>query len=521
MKKPEGGKTRDLVPSEDGVVGSLSQRLQSLGSRQLVPVTPIAPATAPAAPLARAGDGGRGDAEFHPGRLDTVESPASPISGWVFLALFALLASALAWSYFGRLASYTATAGKIQAAGRTKVLEALEKGQVLKINVRNGDKVKTGAILVELDPTSALATRTIIDQKLTDLRAEALRRKTETGAARVETVDPKAKIPWGKDVPKAVRTREDGVAHADLARLAAQLATLTSQKHAKEADRAKYEKSIVAQKALVATTQENMAMIKDLQERGYNSKAKYLDFKAQLDQQQVDLTSFEGSLENAKQSILLLDSQIAKTRESFVTTNVQAIAIDEQQIVDLTQQLVKADQILSNMTLRSPVDGTVHAMGVTTIGQVVKAGAQLMQIVPSGSPLEIETYVSNSDIGFIRVGDLATVKVNTFTYGTYGSIDGTVTSVSNDALPTSGKDTVQSSSLDGEYTSTTTAQKTGTLQFPVIVRTAKSSMMIDGKEVPLVPGMSVSVEIETEKRRAIDYIVSPILELFSTAAHEK
>ena len=464
---------------------------------------------------------GRGYAEFHPGLLAIEDTPGSPIHGRIVFALVALLVVTGAWSYFGRFSTYTSATGKIEAAGRTKVLEALAIGKVAKILAHDGDAIKAGAVMVELDTTDALAARTIIDQNLTDLRAQTFRLKPEIGAARADTIDANTKIPWDKDVPAAVRKREDGVAHADLAKLAAQIATLVSQKQAKEAEREKFAKNIEAQKALVAITQENLTMIESLLKSGYNSQAKYLDMKAQLDGQQVMQTSYEGSLESAKQAVAMIDSEIAKTREVFVTTSTQTVTTNEQTIVDLAQQLVKADQALSNMTLHAPVTGVVHASAVTTIGQVVKPGQQLMQIVPSDSPIEIQAYVSNTNIGFIRKGDPATIKITAFTYNTYGSIDGIVTDIATDALALQGKPIAQSAALDGDYRAATEAEKTGKLQFPVTVRATRSTMTVEGKEIPLVPGMAVTVQILTEKRRAIDYIVSPLEELFSTAGHER
>ena len=353
-------------------------------------------------------------------------------------------------------------------------------------------------------------------------RAEVERAKVEIAAARVATVDPSAKIGWSADVPANVRAREDAVARADLANLAAQIATFRSQRTAREAERDKYVKNIAAQKALVAVTQENLTMIESLMKSGFNSQAKYLDMKATLDGQQVAQTSYEGSLENAKQAILVIDSQIAHARETFVARHTQEISNDEQVVVDLAQQLVRADVTFANMTLRAPVDGTIHANAITTIGQVVRPGQQLLQIVPSGQPLEIEAYVQNADVGFIRQGDKATVKVDAFTYSIFGSIDATVTDIANDALKLQGnKSTVQESSLDGSYGSTSAADKTGNLQYPVHLRADQTWMLVEGKHVPLVPGMLVTVEIELEKLRAIDYVLSPIEALFSTAAHER
>jgi len=257
-----------------------------------------------------------------------------------------------------------------------------------------------------------------------------------------------------------------------------------------------------------------------LTKSGYNSEAKYLDMKAVLEGQQVTQTTYEGALESAKQAVVTIDNEIAKTRENFISNATQTSSDNEQAIVDLTEKLIKADRTLEFMTLRAPAAGIVHATEVTSVNQVVKPGQQLMQIVPNDSQIEIVAYVDNTDIGFIRKGDPASIKLAAFTYGTYGAIDGTVVDVANDALNLQGKASLQSSSLDGDYRPVSKAQMTGKLQFPIIVRAARSTMPIAGGEIPLVPGMSVTVEVLTERRRGIDYIISPILELFSTAAHE-
>jgi hemolysin D len=458
--------------------------------------------------------------EFHPGVVSIDEAPRSPIRWPVRLVIAAIIGCALAWSYFGWFESYTEAHGKIQVAGGTQVVEAVAPGKVAKILVHDGDVVKAGEALVELDPTDAMAARTIIDQKLTDVRAENVRLQTEIRAARADAIDPNIKVAWSDNVPAVVREREGGVARADLAKLASQIATLTTQKHDKEAERDKYANDIEAQKALVAVTQENLGMIESLVKSGYNSQAKYLEMKAVLDGQQVTQTSYQGSLESAKQAIVTIDNEIAKAREAFVSGATGTASDNDQIIIDLTEQLVKADRTLEYMTLRAPTTGVVHAVAVTTIDQVVKPGQQLMQIVPNDSQLEIVAYVSNTDIGFIRKGDPAMIKLAAFTYSTYGSIDGTVVDLANDALALQGKAQMQSASLDGDYGKASTAQMTGKLQFPVTVRAARSTMPVANGEIPLVPGMSVTVEIRTENRRGIDYIVSPLLELFSTAAHE-
>jgi hemolysin D len=464
---------------------------------------------------------GRDDGEFHPAALRLIETPGSPINRPVALAIFALFAVALAWAYFGRLDSNTEGEGRIQTSGRSRVLESISAGRVLKIAVHNGDSVKAGQVLVELDPTDALAARTITAQKLADARAEGLRRRVEIAAARKEQIDPRTPIVWPDDMPPEPRRRQEAVAFAELTNLATEIAALTAQMHAKEAERDKFILSIDAQKALVSVTKENITMIETLLKGGFNSQAQYLDMKSKLDGQQVTLNSFEGALESAKQAIQTIASQIAKLRETFITANIEAAAVDDQTILNLTQDLVEKDRTLATMSLKSPVDGIVHASAVTTIGQVIRPSQQLMQIVPRNTTLEIVAFISNQDIGFIHKGDPATIKVNAFTYGTYGSIDGIVTDLATDVIASQGKPTVQDASLDEEAKATSAAQKTGNLQYPVTIRALRNYMRVEGRNIPLVPGMTVNVEIFTEARSPLDYIVSPLIELISTAGHEK
>ena len=115
------------------------------------------------------------------------------------------------------------------------------------------------------------------------------------------------------------------------------------------------------------------------------------------------------------------------------------MASAELQLDQLAEQLTKAAQSVTNMTLRAPVSGTIEASAITTIGQVVNPGQQLLQLVPDGAYLKVQAYVPNSDIGFLKEGQHAEIKVNSFPYGVYGSISATITQIASQALPSDAK----------------------------------------------------------------------------------
>ena len=351
----------------------------------------------------------------------------------VYLLCGALIAAIL-WTIFFRVSTYAVAPGKILAVGDTKIVQPIEAGQVSAIRVKDGDSVKQGDVLVELNPTEAIAARTIIADKLVNLRAEMARRRVEISAARAEPVDAKASVAWDAAIPQKVREREDGVLASDLSQLAATIQDLEAKRKVKEAARDSASVSIVAEKSLIASTTEQLGMHQQLETKGWDSHARVLEALEPLKEQQVALATLQGNYADAVAAIPVIDGQIANARESFVTDDIQKLADAERQIEDLTQQLTKADRMLADMTLHAPIAGTIHATAVTSVGQAVSPGQQIMQVVPSDAELQVVAYVLNSDIGFVLEGQPAVIKVDTFPYTRYGVITGKVTKVATDAI---------------------------------------------------------------------------------------
>lgn len=459
--------------------------------------------------------------EFLPSALAVVEYPDSP--GWpqaraVIILMFACVA---AWAYFGTLEDYTVAMGKLQVVGRTQTIEPLEPGQVLAVRVKDGDLVKSGQVLVELNPTTALANRTIIAEEAFNARAQMAALNAELIASREDPVNVAPSIIWDDDIPATERERAEATAQADLAELAATITNLTEQRKAAQILTDKFTATVAAQKELVAVTSEHVDMNQSLAAEGWNSRLKVLEILGKLREQQITLAKLQTKLAEAQVSIPVIDSEIAKAHETFVTSAIQSLTTLDSQLDDLKQQLAKADQVLADMTLRAPLSGVVQGTKVTTVGQVVTPGQQLMEVVPDDAPLEAIAYVTNTNVGFIKVGQKIDVKIQTFPYATYGTAPGVVTDIAKDSLPAVAADTLQTAALDGEASQTSAAQKTGNLVFPITVKLDRNTMNIDGRVVPLRSGMAVGVDIKTEDRRAIDYVWSPLVELVTTAAHEQ
>ncbi|MDE2063777.1 MAG: HlyD family type I secretion periplasmic adaptor subunit [Bradyrhizobium sp.] len=466
------------------------------------------------------------DREFLPAALAIVEEPTSPIRVAFLYALCALLVTALLWSYFGHLDVYAVASGKIEAPGRTKVIQPLQSGKVLTIKANDGQKVRAGEVLIELDPTEAQASRTAAAAALANTRAEIARLRVEIAAARAQKINTRPTVTWPADIPQDVRRREQAVLETDLAKLAANLDQLGAQRKEKIAERDKYKANIAATKSLINSLSSQLAMTDQMKTEGWSSEFTYLQRLNPVLQAKESEVSLEGELATAEQDILVMDAQIVQTLQTFLASQTSQLASDERNIDQLEQTLVKATAQLGEMTLRAPIDGTVQASAVTTIGQVVTTGQQLMNVVPDRDRLQIEAYVLNEDIGFVKAGQPVNIKIDAFPYSRYGSIDGTVVQLANDAIP--GKQGQQQQmngsqppSSDGAMSITTAAQSTQDLVYPVIISPAQTWMTVDGKQIPLVSGMTLTAEIKTERRRVISYILSPLIDVLSTAGHER
>jgi membrane fusion protein, hemolysin D len=214
-----------------------------------------------------------------------------------------------------------------------------------------------------------------------------------------------------------------------------------------------------------------------------------------------------------------------ETVSQFIADQTQKLAEIERKRDRTEQELIKAQSKTDRTQLKSPIDGTVQQLSITTVGQVVTSGQSLLTVVPLEGPIEVEAMIANKDIGFVEPGQPAIVKIEAFPFTRYGTVDATVSKVSRDAV-----DERDATNLSDAATVTkpqpgaSIAQqqsRTQNLVFPATLQLAQRSLLIDGKEVPLTPGMAVTVEIKTGSRRAIDFVLSPLREVTVQAGRER
>lgn len=468
----------------------------------------------------------RADQEFLPAAVSILETPPSPIQVLIIWTISLLTVFMLLWSYFGQIDIIAISQGKLQPTGRVKTIQPFEAGRIVSVRVENGQHVKADEILVELDPSEASADETALTAALGSFRAERTRRKIAVETARnPEILDPAFELPqidWPGQIPQRIREREELVLKADLRQLVSALQNLQAQATQKEKEIMRLESTIVAQEGLVRTLSQRVELRTALLARGATPKAAVIDATESLQSQQTTLAMQKGQLMEAREGLRVLSSEGQKAINAFLAENEVKKNEAERQIDDLEQKLNKAQARSARMALRSPISGTVLGLTVTTKNQVVQPGEELMRIVPESEGLEIESYAQNKDIGFIRTGQPAIVKIEAFPFTKFGTLDARVVKVGRDAIPDPEAQMAEGNPAKSQKSgSFVGAQRIQNLVFPVTLSLAAGSIPVDGVDVPLTPGMAVTVEIKTGKRRILEFLFSPLVETTSRALKER
>ena len=462
------------------------------------------------------------DREFLPSAIEIVDTPPSPIAIWFIWLICAVFATAIAWSYFGRLDIYAIARGKIQVTGSSKVVQPTDPGKVAALFVQNGASVKKGDLLVRLDPTETFADQTRYAEDLMAANAEIARRKAAIASALLEPVVPQ-KIEFSPDTSEFLRQRESSVLAADLAQLSASLKTLSGQAAQQLATEQRLKESTAEREKSLALNDERVQMRQKLQNMGAGSRALVMEAQTQYETELTSQISEKGQLKETAANLLVTQHKMAEAVAQFIADQNQKLADAERKRDQISQDLIRARSKNEKMSIMSPVSGIVEQLAVTTIGQVVSSGQILMTIVPRDKPLEIQVLVQNQDIGFVRAGQSAVVKIDAFPFTRYGTIGGRVVNVSGDAVDMRDAPNLSdaSAAVKAPGAVANSASNNPTLVFPATIALERNSITAGDREMPLVPGMTVGVEIQTGKRRIIDYVLSPLREIVTSAAHER
>jgi hemolysin D len=427
--------------------------------------------------------------------LEIQQAPPSPIGRAILWTILAVFTTGILWATFGWIDIVATAQGKIIPSGHSKIIQPViqqfESGIVRAIHVQDGQVVKKGDVLIELDPTQNRADR---DRALNEYQA------AKVEAARLRALiagKPMFEAPADGDARYVMLQQQllrDQLAEYQ-ARVEAAQHLIAQRKAALDGTK----ENIRRLEATVPMQTERAEAFRKLLDSQYVSKMDFLQVEEQridkaqeLAGQRKKLIQDQAALAEAEKNYRALVSEFQQSKQTELSTA-------ETKAASLAQEVVKAGQRTDLLKLVSPIDGVVQQLAVHTLGGVVTPAQQLMMVVPQDHPIEVEAQVENKDVGFVKESQPVEIKVETFPFTLYGTISGKVLSVSDDAA---------------------SVEKVG-LIYPTRVSMERATMEVEGKQVNLSPGMAVTVEIKTGRRRVIEYLLSPLLKSVEESLRER
>lgn len=430
--------------------------------------------------------------EFLPAALEVVETPPSPLGRSVLWLLFIFILIVVIWVMVGQVDEVAIAPGKIIPTGNVKTIQAEDKGVVKGIFVKDGQKVSKGELLIELDTTITAADVARIKREVAYYSLEIDRLLAEQSGSsfipqQYPSLDP-------KDIAYQQNLYQTRLAEYNTKLLMAKALVMQN-----EADLATTKAGYKKQVELFAIAKEKEDRLSKLAQEDAIATFVVLDYQAKRIEIEEDINA-QASEINRKQWNLIqaqeqLNSIVAERNKDISTSLME----DRKQLSIYSEELKKAEEKDRLSKIVAPIDGRVAQLSIHTVGGVVTEAQPLLEVVPEDAVLQVEAFVANKDIGFVSIGQSAEVKIETFNFQKFGTVDATVVEISPDAIEDKEKGRV----------------------YRVVLEIDKNSFDVNGKEVALSPGMTATGEIKIRQKRIIEFFLDPFKQYQSEALRER
>ncbi len=403
--------------------------------------------TSPALAVAQTGGRPRrGDDAFMSGVRAAQVVEASPHIAWILYLIAAALAAALTWASFARVDEVTKADARVVPEQHEQVIASLEGGILRELFVREGEQVQAGQDLAMLDPTRYESQQAEGETKRISLRAQIARLTSEsTGRLLV----------FPGDVLAHQQVADD------------ERDSYNARKHA-------LDEAVGSNSRGIEMLRRELMMSEAMSAKGLLSEVEVLHLRRQIN----DLT-------------LQSSDRVNRFRQD-ASAELAKLQTDLSQIEE--QQAGRQD-VLSRTVIKSPVHGLVKNIRSNTLGGVIGSGAPIMEIVPLGKDTLIEARVKPGEIGFLQVGQTAKIKLSSYDFTIYGGLDGTIESISPDAIGDADR---ASGGTDPTY-------------YRVMLRVNSNTLHEKGKALPVLPGMTGSAEVRIGERSVLNFLLRPML----------
>jgi len=435
------------------------------------------------------------ESDFLPAALEVAERPVSPTGRIVTWVLLVGLVITILWTVFGRVDVVASAPGSVILTGNVKIVQSPGAGVVRAIHVRNGDRVKKGQPLLDLDPTIVGADLAAAQKALANAELQIARNRAIADALSGRGL--RFVAPAG--TPPEIADTQRRLIAAQIAEIEATTASLADARSSALADAQAAQATARRLADTGPMLDRQIESMNRLDQRGYAPGQRLIELERQRRAEAGDREVALAQVDRGNAEARKFDQQVLQTREQARRLALVDLAEAEAEAIQRREEVTKAMQLSKFQRLLAPVAGTVQQLEVSTIGGVVEAAKPLMTVVPSEGALEVQAKMLNKDVGLVREGQPVAVKLEAFPFTRYGTVPGRVRSISGDA--------VQDKDLG--------------LVYVVTVALDRDYVVVGGRQLRLAPGLAATVDVKTGTRRIISYLLSPLQTTISQAARER
>lgn len=421
--------------------------------------------------------------------LGPLKRQRQPLTGSRLIIVASAIGFALfiVWAMLAQVDEVTSGQGKVIPISKAQLIQSTEPATVQDLLVRSGQRVRRGQLLARLDDTQSASALGQIQAETEALTARSARLAAEGTRTSTTCV--------GADCADEAQLRQ-----VRESALRSRITALNASAEQRRREASEAQATISSLQGSLALAQRQVGMLEPLAAKNIVPQTDLLDARREVNDLQGRIAAAREQQSRAHAAVREAQAQASEAGFSFRQDALNERSQIEAKLAVNQESLRGARGRLGRMELRSPVDGVVNDLQVTTIGGFVQAGQKVMEVVPMGDKLLVETRVKPSDIAFIKVGDKALVKVTAYDFSTYGGLDGRVVQVSADSI----YDEVEREAY-----------------FNVIVETDKSFLESAGRKLPITPGMMTDTQIITGRKSILSYLLRPVLKARSEALRER
>ena len=425
---------------------------------------------------------------------------------WGIMTVAIIVALLIIWAAVAQIKETAATFGEVVPKGQVQMVQHLEGGIIRSVLIDNGDEVKKGQTIIVVDPTNAQA-------ELAQLRGReiGLILDKERATAYLEK-EPANLLKWGNEVIHSKystlknKSKIDYLLEEERKQLASQNEARTNQENVLKATIEQRKEKLneianqqkVWEKHVELLTKE-FDMYQKLRQENLIAHKDYLVVLREMNKAQGETVKLKSEYQQTTEAILEAQNKLKELNSSLDEQAYQELGKANNDLVEVRHKIETLEDRLTRTQIRSPVNGIVKGLKVFA-GNVVQPGALLAEIVPYNEQMIVETRVNQGDIGHIKIGDLADVKVMSYDYARYGSVKGKLVQLS---------------------ASTFIDQKTGAPYYKATINLNSQYIERKGKKMKLLPGMTVEADIVTGHKTLLQYILKPIYMSTETAFTER